>query len=65
VIVSRNSRKAGKLIWQGSAGKLRPPALCDLVWSALIGMFRSRASPEVEILILRHQLNVLRRKSPK
>jgi hypothetical protein len=27
--------------------------------------FRSRASLEAEILVLRHQLNVLRRKSPK
>ncbi|WP_154072384.1 helix-turn-helix domain-containing protein [Bradyrhizobium erythrophlei] len=30
---------------------------------ALIGLFRSRASLQVEILTLRHQLNVLRRKS--
>jgi hypothetical protein len=35
----------------------------DLV--ALIGLFRSRASLQVEILTLRHQLNVLRRKSPQ
>jgi hypothetical protein len=32
--------------------------LCGLIWCGLIGFFRSRAS-------LRHQLNVLRRKSPK
>ena len=32
---------------------------------ALIGLFRSRASLEAEILVLRHQLNVLRRKSQK
>jgi transposase InsO family protein len=31
----------------------------------LIGLFRSRASLEIEILALRHQLNILRRKSPK
>jgi hypothetical protein len=31
----------------------------------LIGLFRSRAALEAEILVLRHQLNVLRRKSPK
>ena len=31
----------------------------------LIGLFRSRASLQVEILTLRHQLNVLRRKSPQ
>jgi hypothetical protein len=32
---------------------------------ALVGAFRSRASLEAENTILRHQLNVLRRKSPK
>jgi hypothetical protein len=37
---------------------------CSLIWSALIGRFWSRASLEAEILVLRHQLNVLRRKSP-
>ena len=36
-----------------------------LIWWAIIGLFRSRASLEAEILTLRHQLNVLRRKSPK
>jgi hypothetical protein len=39
--------------------------LCRLIWCALIGFLRSRASLEAEILVLRHQLNVLRRKSPK
>lgn len=39
--------------------------LCRLIWCALVGLFRSRASLEAEILVLRHQLNVLRRKSPK
>jgi hypothetical protein len=39
--------------------------ICRLLWCALVGLFRSRASLEVEILLLRHQLNVLRRKSPK
>jgi hypothetical protein len=39
--------------------------LGGLIWCALIGLFRSRASLEAEILVLRHQLNVLRRKSPK
>src|SRR5712692_4967671 len=39
--------------------------LCGLVWCALIGLFRSRAALEAEVLVLRHQLNVLRRKSPK
>ncbi len=32
---------------------------------ALTGLFRSRARLEAEILVLRHQLNVLRRKAPK
>jgi len=39
--------------------------LCRLIWCGLIGFFRSRASLEAEILVLRHQLNVLRRNSPK
>ena len=39
--------------------------ICRLLWCALIGLFRSRASLEAEILVLRHQLNVLRRKSPE
>jgi hypothetical protein len=39
--------------------------LCRLIWCALIGLFRSRAALQAEILVLRHQLNVLRRKSPK
>ena len=38
--------------------------LCRLIWCALIGLFRSRAALETENLVLRHQLNVLRRKSP-
>jgi hypothetical protein len=39
--------------------------LCRLIWCVLIGLLRSRAALEAEILVLRHQLNVLRRKSPK
>jgi hypothetical protein len=39
--------------------------LCRLIWCALIGLFRPRAALLAEILVLRHQLNVLRRKSPK
>jgi hypothetical protein len=34
---------------------------CRLIWCGLIGLFRSRAALEAEILMLRHQLNVLRR----
>src|SRR3981189_2574562 len=39
--------------------------VCSLIWLALIGLFRSRASVQAEILTLRHKLNVLRRKSPQ
>src|SRR5712691_6671615 len=39
--------------------------ICSLLWCALVGLFRSRTSLEAEILLLRHQLNVLRRKSPQ
>jgi hypothetical protein len=39
--------------------------LCRLIWCGLMGFFRSRASLEAEILVLRHQLNILRRKSAK
>src|SRR3974390_111402 len=39
--------------------------LCRLVWCFVAGLFRSRAALHAEILVLRHQLNVLRRKSPK
>src|SRR5680860_828234 len=39
--------------------------ICSLLWCALGGLFRSRTSLEAEILLLRHQLNVLRRKSPQ
>jgi hypothetical protein len=39
--------------------------LCRLIWCALIGLFRPRAAMEAENLVFGHQLNVLRRKSPK
>ncbi len=39
-------------------------SLCKLIWCAFAGLFRSRVSLEAENLVLRHQLNVLRRKSP-
>ena len=39
--------------------------MLKLIWWAVIGLFRSSVSLEAEILTLRHQLNVLRRKSPK
>src|SRR6478672_8902925 len=39
--------------------------LLNLIRSMLLGLFRSKASLEAEILALRHQLNVLRRASPQ
>jgi transposase InsO family protein len=39
--------------------------LCRLIWWAVVGFFRPRAVLQAEILVLRHQLNVLRRRSPK
>jgi hypothetical protein len=39
--------------------------IVKLTWWVVIGLFRSRASLEAEIVALRHQLNVLRRKAPK
>ena len=39
--------------------------LCRLICCGLIGLVRSRASLEIGILALRHQVNVLRRKSPE
>src|SRR6516165_10976876 len=39
--------------------------LCSLIWCAVGGLVRSRVALQAEILVLRHQLNVLRRRSPK
>jgi len=39
--------------------------ICELVWCVLIGVLRSRVALEAEVLVLRHQLNVLRGKCPK
>src|SRR5271154_2698757 len=35
--------------------------LFRLIWCAAIGLFRSQAALQAEIVLLRHQLNVLRR----
>jgi hypothetical protein len=35
--------------------------LCRLIWCGLFELFRWRASLEIEIMALRHQLNILRR----
>ena len=40
-------------------------AVLILIWQAVTGLVRSRASLEAEVLTLRHQLQVLRRKSPE
>jgi hypothetical protein len=39
--------------------------LYGLIWCAIAGLLRSRAALQAEILVLRHQLNVLRCRSPK
>ena len=39
--------------------------LLRLLCGALIGLIQSSARREAETLVLRHQINVLRRKSPK
>src|SRR5215831_12760771 len=39
--------------------------LLKLIWCFVIGLFRSRDVLEAEIVALRHQPNVLRRKAPK
>jgi hypothetical protein len=60
----------GNLIWlaseveSGDAFALMRDVI-SLIWVALVGLFQSRVSLEAEILALRHQLNVLPRKSPK
>src|SRR5450755_3810001 len=38
---------------------------CSLIWTALVGLFRSRASLAAETLVLLHQINILRRHSSK
>jgi hypothetical protein len=37
----------------------------SLIWTALVRLFRSRASLATEILVLRHQINIQRRHSPR
>jgi hypothetical protein len=39
--------------------------LFGFIWCAIAALFRSRAVLQAEILVLRHQLNILRRRSPK
>jgi hypothetical protein len=49
------------------SGDVPPPMgdMLKMIWWGVITLFRSRVSLEAEILTLRHQLDVLRRKSPK
>ena len=39
--------------------------VCRLIWWALVGLLRSRSALEAENLVLRQQINVLRRTRPK
>jgi hypothetical protein len=39
--------------------------LFGFIWCAIAELFRSRAVLQAEILVLRHQVNILRRRSPK
>src|ERR1700761_644364 len=48
-----------------SSTRIRFSVPPSLIWSALVLLFRSRASLAAEILVLRHQINILRRHSPK
>jgi hypothetical protein len=36
--------------------------LFGFIWCAIAGLFRSRVALQAEILVLRHQLNILRRR---
>src|ERR1700687_6325585 len=62
VLVGNPIRLASE-VESGDACLMR--GVCSLIWLALVGLFHSRVSLEAEILALRHQLNVLRRISPK
>ena len=39
--------------------------LFGLMWHAMVDLFRPRAALQAQILILRHRINILRRRSPK
>jgi hypothetical protein len=57
-----------KIGWPIPANRVIFSAMVDLlrlVWCLVTGLFGSRAALQAEILVLRHQVNVLRRESPK
>jgi hypothetical protein len=39
--------------------------LCRLIWSGFLGLLRSRSALAAENLVLRQQINVLRRTAPR
>ena len=39
--------------------------LCNLIFGTVIDLLRSRATLEAEVVVLRQQISVLRRASPK
>src|SRR6201987_690942 len=63
--LSLSETQSGYQVKSNRAMLLVDESVCMLIWLALIGLFRSRASLQAEILTLRHRLNVLRRKSPQ
>jgi len=63
VVLVGNPIRLVSVVESGDAMPMRD--VCRLIWLALVGLLQSRVSLEVEILALRLQLNVLRRKSPK
>ena len=63
VVLVGNPIRLVSVVESGDALPMRD--VCMLIWLALVGLLQSRVLLEVEILALRHQLNVLRRKSPK
>jgi hypothetical protein len=63
IVLVGNPIRLVSVVESGDALPMRD--VCRLIWLALVGLLQSRVSLEVEILALRHQLNVLRRKSPK
>jgi len=54
--------------WRAGANRVMLIPMVDvliLLWTALTSLFSSRVRLEAEILVLRQQINVLRRNSPK